>query len=219
MSEMSATAPHVEQPIDMVTLSRLQFWRKIQLGLVILTAIVLIAISTPLYAQDHLVRAIMLGVGIFAIAGAVFGRLWSALYIGGRKKYELVMGGPYAAVRNPLYVASLTGIFGIGLVFGSFTVAFGATFICFLIFDRIVRSEEIFLRQAFGDAYRRYCEETPRWWPNWSRAEVSGNVTIDVAVVLRTMREAMIFFAVLGLQPLISLYDESGALPGLFVLP
>ena len=57
------------------------------------------------------------------------------------------MTGPYAVARNPLYVASLVGIFGIGLVFGSFVVAIGATFVCFLIFDRIVHSEEVFLRQ------------------------------------------------------------------------
>lgn len=209
-------------PIDRIDgnrLSRKQFWRKIQLGLVLAGAVVLIAISRPLYPNGHVTRAVMAGIGTLAIAAAVYGRLWAALYIGGRKKRELVMAGPYAAVRNPLYVASLLGIFGAGLVFGSVLVAFLASIICFWIFDRIVRSEEIFLEQRFGDAYRRYCLETPRWFPNWSRLRFKGRLTIDVAVVLRTMREAFLFFIVIGMQPLITLFDESGILPDLFVLP
>jgi protein-S-isoprenylcysteine O-methyltransferase Ste14 len=219
MSRVSVTAPDVEPLVDEGRLSRLQFWRKVQLGLVLAGAVLLIALSRPLFASDHWARAVLAGIGILAIAAAVFGRLWSALYIGGRKKLEIVRDGPYAAVRNPLYVASLAGIFGTGLVFGSLLVAVFGTLVCFLIFDRIVHSEEIFLRQRFGDAFRDYCEETPRWRPNWSRVTFQGQVTVDVAVVMRTMREALIFFVVLGLQPLITMYDESGALPNLFVLP
>jgi protein-S-isoprenylcysteine O-methyltransferase Ste14 len=200
-------------------LSRLQFWRKVQLALVLFGSVLLIAVSQPLYPDESVQRAVMQGIGTFFIAASVFGRLWSALYIGGRKKVELVKAGPYAAVRNPLYVATLLGIFGIGLVFGSVVVAFFASVLSFLIFDRIVQSEESFLAGRFGAPYETYLAETPRWWPAWSRATIGGHIEVDVAVVMRTMREALIFFAILGVQPLLTMYDESGALPNLFVLP
>jgi uncharacterized membrane protein YcjF (UPF0283 family) len=75
----------VEPLVDEGRLSRLQFWRKVQLGLVLAGAVLLVALSRPLFASDHWVRAVMSGIGILAIAAAVFGRLWSALYIGGRR--------------------------------------------------------------------------------------------------------------------------------------
>jgi hypothetical protein len=132
---------------------------------------------------------------------------------------ELVQDGPYAAVRNPLYVASLFGIAGIGLVFGSLAVALLASLLSYLIFDRIVQSEEQFLVGSFGAPYERYLADTPRWWPAWSRATVGGRVEVDVAVVMRTMREALTFIVILGFQPLLTMIDESGALPSWFILP
>jgi protein-S-isoprenylcysteine O-methyltransferase Ste14 len=33
-------------------------------------------------------------------------RLWSTLYIGGRKRVVLVSDGPYSLCRNPLYVGT-----------------------------------------------------------------------------------------------------------------
>jgi len=200
-------------------LSRQQFWRKIQLAMVLAGAVLLIAVTQPLYPDESVPRAIMSAVGTLLIAASVFGRLWSALYIGGRKKVELVQGGPYAAVRNPLYVATLVGIFGIGLVFGSVVVALYASAMSYLVFDRIVQSEEQFLVGSFGAPYERYLADTPRWWPAWSRSQLGGRVEVDVAVVMRTMREALIFIVILGFQPLLTMLDESGALPDWFVLP
>jgi hypothetical protein len=129
-----------------------------------------------------------------------------------------VRDGPYAAVRNPLYVASLAGIFGTGLVFGSLLVAAFGTLVCFLIFDRIVHSRKFSCANASAMSSELLRGDFPLA-PNWSRVAFQGQVTVDVAVVMRTMREALIFFVALGLQPLITMYDESGALPNLFVLP
>jgi protein-S-isoprenylcysteine O-methyltransferase Ste14 len=47
------------------------------------------------------------------------GRTWCSLDISGRKKRELVTVGPYALVRNPLYIFTLLEAFGIGAQSGS----------------------------------------------------------------------------------------------------
>jgi len=49
-------------------------------------------------------------VGLAAIVFAIVGRAWCSLYIGGRKKAEIVSRGPYSITRNPLYVFSFFGM-------------------------------------------------------------------------------------------------------------
>jgi protein-S-isoprenylcysteine O-methyltransferase Ste14/chorismate mutase len=76
---------------------------------------------------------------------------------------ELVVGGIFAHCRNPMYVGNLlitTGFFvaagdPIGIVAGS------ALF--FALYATIVHGEERYLTERFGDAYRAYCSESPRW--------------------------------------------------------
>ena len=53
----------------------------------------------------------------------IVGRAWCSLYIGGRKKAEIVDRGPYSISRNPLYVFSFMGAFGVGAQTGSVTLA------------------------------------------------------------------------------------------------
>ena len=63
--------------------------------------------------------------GLILVFFAILGRLWSILYIGAHKNRHLVEIGPYSMTRNPLYLSSLLGILGVGLMFGSLVVAIG----------------------------------------------------------------------------------------------
>ncbi len=65
--------------------------------------------------------------GVVLVGVATVGRLWCALYIGGRKNAVLVTEGPYAMTRNPLYFFSFLGFVGLGLATEALTVplAFG----------------------------------------------------------------------------------------------
>ncbi len=61
--------------------------------------------------------------GFVAMIVSIVGRAWCSLYIGGRKKSEIVDRGPYSVTRNPLYLFSFIGAFGIGAQSGSVTIA------------------------------------------------------------------------------------------------
>jgi protein-S-isoprenylcysteine O-methyltransferase Ste14 len=78
----------------------------------------------------------------------------------------LIQGGPYAWVRNPMYLGIFLIGTGLGLavfqywVLGAFTLIFAARYMT------LVFSEEKKLRDLFGAEYGEYCKRTPRLFPN-----------------------------------------------------
>ncbi|MGU9537294.1 methyltransferase family protein, partial [Proteus mirabilis] len=80
--------------------------------------------------------------GMVAIMVCVLGRAWCALYIGGRKKQEIVTSGPYSLCRNPLYVFSVIGAFGVGAQTGSLSVGLAFALACWGVFLIVARREE-----------------------------------------------------------------------------
>ncbi len=78
---------------------------------------------------------------------------------------ELVAKGLYRYVRNPMYVGVVALLLGEAILFGSraLFIYAAAAFVIYYLF--VVLYEEPVLRRKFGDAYKRYCDETPRWIP------------------------------------------------------
>ncbi len=77
----------------------------------------------------------------------------------------LNMRGPYAYVRNPLYVGNLFIVLGLMLIAHDVWVyAVGLGFF-FGEYFFIIRAEENFLRGKFGHAFDDYCAKVPRWLP------------------------------------------------------
>jgi protein-S-isoprenylcysteine O-methyltransferase Ste14 len=79
--------------------------------------------------------------------------------------HELIRQGPYAVVRNPIYL----GMFGLMLATGmawSTWWAIGAAILVFLVGNRIrIRSEEKLLREAFGAQFDEYARRVPAFFP------------------------------------------------------
>lgn len=108
---------------------------------------------------------------------------------------QLVTGGPFAYVRNPIYLASIIlGVGMVGVLRDPWMLGLCLTVFVFL-YGAIVPAEERFLRDRFGSAYLRYCLEVPRIIPrlrSWSGAErrpfdrtaLFGEVRLGVLLVL-----------------------------------
>lgn len=78
--------------------------------------------------------------------------------------------GPYAWVRNPLYVGNFLLVLGLLCVANDPWVwAIGLLFF-FGEYYFIIRAEEDFLRAAFPHAFEDYCAKVPRWIPRLSPA-------------------------------------------------
>lgn len=158
-------------------------------------------------------------VGRILIFAAIIGRTWCSLYIGGRKKAEIVALGPYSICRNPLYVFSFIGAAGAGAQFGSLTAALAALIITVLVFALVVRKEEKFLTETFGDAYLAYKARVPRFLPDFRLWQNSTSLEIRPQLVARTFIDACVFFAAIPLAEAIEAAQYHGLLPVLWMVP
>jgi protein-S-isoprenylcysteine O-methyltransferase Ste14 len=92
---------------------------------------------------------------------------------------RLVVGGPYARVRNPMYIGAILALGGASLFYQSlallaYAAAFSVAAHVFVLFY-----EEPTLRQTFGDDYESYCRRVGRWWPRRSSGQDPGAAEPD----------------------------------------
>ena len=79
--------------------------------------------------------------------------------------HELITQGPYALVRNPIYLGMFGLMVATGLAFSTWW-ALVATILVFLVGNRVrVRAEEKLLREAFGAQFDDYARRVPAFFP------------------------------------------------------
>jgi len=111
--------------------------------------------------------SIRAGIG-FIIAGALI-RLWSNGYA--IKNDKLTTSGPYAFVRNPLYLGTFLIAIGFVIVLKSENPLLerivGGLFLLALSFMyyRTINAEQGMLLVKFKDAYKDYCKQVPAMVP------------------------------------------------------
>lgn len=157
-------------------------------------------------------------IGFVLILICIFGRLWSILYVGGRKNRELAVSGPYSITRNPLYLFSTIGAFGIGLMFGSIIVAAALGVCTYAVFGLTARKEETFLRDKFGPTFEAYVARTPRFWPNPRLYRDEHQHTFSTTALRSTFFDALYFLAIFPAIEGIEYLQVVGYLPTYFWL-
>lgn len=172
-------------------LQRVQRTRKWLLLLLFGTTLVPILFTSSYWReQGSPVHGAIEGCGVVLILACIFGRTWCSLYISGRKKRELVTAGPYSLVRNPLYVFTLLGAFGIGAQTGSLVVAGWFAVVAFIVFYTVVRKEELYLAAEFPAEYRAYAAAVPRFWPSFAAWRDVEDLVVKPVLIRRTFLEA-----------------------------
>jgi hypothetical protein len=92
--------------------------------------------------------------------------LWLRGYASGyvKKNQELTTTGPYAWVRNPLYLGSILIAAGFAVALLSWAVALALAIMFVAIYVPVIVSEERFLRATFP-GFDAYCRQVPRLMP------------------------------------------------------
>jgi protein-S-isoprenylcysteine O-methyltransferase Ste14 len=178
----------------------------------------LLILTHPYVAAEGLGFELMENLGVFLIIACVLGRFWAILYVGRHKNRGVVTDGPYSITRNPLYLFSTLGAFGVGLMFGKLSLALllGGGVFALLYFT--ARREAEFLAAEFGPAYADYAARVPMFLPDIRLFTTAPTVEISTGALRRNLLDAFVFLSAIPLAELAeTFYDRLDLLP--FVLP
>jgi protein-S-isoprenylcysteine O-methyltransferase Ste14 len=155
---------------------------------------------------------------LIALVGELI-RFWGVGYAGGETRTtgpvggsKLVTNGPYAYVRNPLYLGNMLMYLGFGVMsmalFPYFQII-GLIYF-FVQYYLIVTLEEDYLSRAFPDEYALYIKHVPRFIPRLKRYEYASNFKFDIKEALRSEKRTLqAFFLVVALNILIFIFKTS----------
>ncbi|MGX5804601.1 methyltransferase family protein [Bradyrhizobium sp. Arg314] len=181
-------------------------------------AVILLLFSKPALAEGSNGHEVVETIGFVMALICFLGRLWSILFVGGRKNDELVVSGPFSMTQNPLYFFSTVGAVGIGLMFGSAVAAAMLGLASFLVFRFTARKEAEFLSGKFGAVHTAYAERTPRFWPNPLLYRDEDQWLFSTRALRRTFRDGLYFLALFPVIETVEYFRLSGHLPTLFTV-
>ncbi len=168
--------------------------------------------ETPFHEANEMIGIVLIFIGIA-------GRLWSALYIGGRKSVSVVADGPYSITRNPLYVFSSIAAMGVGAQMGSITAMVGFGLACAAAFHIVIMREEKYLLANLGADYSAYMATVPRFFPRLSLYREGDTGSFKPGFLLVTLLDGMVFLVALPVFEIIGAAQLSGALPVYYRMP
>ncbi|MCA9244110.1 MAG: isoprenylcysteine carboxylmethyltransferase family protein [Phycisphaerales bacterium] len=196
--------------------------RKARLMLLRLSAIPLIILAVfvrPGWAADSVTElSVEFGGYLFLIAG-LWIRMWSILYVGGKKSKELITAGPYSLCRNPLYVGSLLLVIGIGLCFENLPMLIGTLVLFVPMHLLVVRLEERHLLDLFPETYPAYQKTVPRFFPSFRNYVSQTELVVSRHAVRRLMVDATAVLLIPQIEDLLEMLHEKHYLPVLWQFP
>jgi protein-S-isoprenylcysteine O-methyltransferase Ste14 len=121
------------------------------------------------------IQSLLVGFLIVAVGEAT--RFWGVSIAGSETRTTgevggtfLITNGPFAYVRNPLYVGNMLLYAGVGVMSMALTpwLLIVAVIWFYIQYTLIVSREEEFLRGKFGSDYEHYCQHVNRFLPRLS---------------------------------------------------
>ena len=150
-------------------------------GLIMAVAFFLLAGFPRLFLRQERTDYLEVIAEIFGVALIILGQIFRASARGYKAEnsgngQELIQGGPYTLVRNPMYLGILLIGTGIVLMLFNWLVA-GIFLLVFIVrYLLLIFKEEKKLNLAFSRQYQDYCRKVPRLLPALSMlsgAEIS----------------------------------------------
>jgi protein-S-isoprenylcysteine O-methyltransferase Ste14 len=108
--------------------------------------------------------------GVVVLAAQVW-RVWAAGFVGRAARgarpvgETLVTAGPYAHVRNPMYLGTALGLLAFAGMGGLWYAVLIVAAVLGAVYTGAIACEEAFLTDSFGEEYRVYREAVPRLLP------------------------------------------------------
>jgi protein-S-isoprenylcysteine O-methyltransferase Ste14 len=166
--------------------------------------------------KDSIFPGVFFFLGIILVGLGSFGRLWSGIFIAGRKTKNLISEGPYSMTRNPLYFFSFIGFIGVGLCTETLLapLLLAIAFACY--YPLVIRNEEAKLRMVHGEKFESYAKLTPRFFPKISNFKQSATHTIYTKNILTNFADTMLFPVCVGALEFIEHLHRANIFPYYF---
>lgn len=139
-----------------------KFRRQSFIVIIILLTLLLVTTKPSLEASGPVNFTVDAGGFLLLILGISL-RLWATAHIGGRKRRELVMTGPFRFSRNPLYLGTIIATAGLAFLLKRWTLAALAWALVVIWYRLMVAKEEQDITKGFGQAYEEYRTVVPRF--------------------------------------------------------
>ncbi len=148
--------------------------------------------------------------GFFIALSGELIRLWGVSWAGSETRTTgtvggtyLIISGPFAHVRNPLYVGNILLYLGIGIMsFALFPYLQIVALIFFFIqYWYIVKEEESYLKKAFGEPFAEYLQNVPRFIPRLTKFKKSNvaQPSFSLKAGLRSEKRSLQAFGIVSL--------------------
>jgi protein-S-isoprenylcysteine O-methyltransferase Ste14 len=110
-------------------------------------------------------------IGLLIFSLGLFGRIWAQQHLHYRLKMDITLTqtGPYGWLRNPIYVSNTLMSVGLTVVSRVLWLVPITILWCAVLYSIVVKEEEKWISKVFGEGYRAYLEEVPRWIPRRSK--------------------------------------------------
>ncbi len=141
-------------------------------------------LAIPATERSNATLLVAIGSVIVAVSEVI--RLWAVHHIGAISRTRsdrlgpLVRTGPFAIVRNPLYLANIALWVGFALIAQIAWIVPLFIVVLGMEYHAIVLWEEQLLQSRCGEEYREYMTEVPRWIPAFRTASSPSNETTHV---------------------------------------
>ncbi len=183
-----------QHPEKIISLEWAIQWRQPFSLAVILACVILLFVTPPSWRQESGSGRLLETTSLLLVVIAALGRVWSSLYISGYKEHRIVCEGPYAIVRNPLYVFSFIGALGLGLATRHLAILAVIAMAFLFYYPLVVKAEEHNLLQKFGEDYEHYRKAVPRFLPRRLQLLEPDTYPVRPGHVRRSIQEVSWFF-------------------------
>jgi len=196
--------------------------RKMRILLLRLSSVPIIFIVVfvrPRWEVGSAVAVAIESVGYLFLLAGLGVRMWSILYVGGRKSHELVTDGPYSICRNPLYVGTFLLVIGVGLCFENLLVLPALAVIVVPVHVIAARLEERHLVSLFPKEYSLYRQSTPRFWPRLRGYRSRESLVVSLHAVRRVVVDTAAVLLIPMVEDLLEVLHDHAVVPVLWHFP
>jgi protein-S-isoprenylcysteine O-methyltransferase Ste14 len=159
----------------------LEWWAGILFGVALVIGVLapvldVTDVLAPIGAVDgpgaHALGLVLFGLGLAATlyAQLAMGESWR-VGVDESERTDLVTGGPFAVVRNPIFAAMIPTSLGLALMVPNVVALAGFAALLLALEIQVRLVEEPYLRRVHGQAYASYAARTGRFAPNVGRMQ------------------------------------------------